>query len=71
MAFDKKTLDYLDLEVDPCGFTEEDRMAVRAYIAAYKDREKKRQEEIDKRKRSYEPLAAADGIAISTERIFL
>jgi hypothetical protein len=58
MAFDKKALDCLDLEVDPRGFTEEDRIIVRAYIAARKEQKKKQQEEMNKRKRSYEPLAA-------------
>ncbi|MDR1527365.1 MAG: hypothetical protein LBS46_06825 [Dysgonamonadaceae bacterium] len=41
MELDKKALDNLDLEVDPRGFTEEDKMAVRAYIAACKKTTKK------------------------------
>ena len=53
MEFDKSAWD--DFEVDPRGFTEEDRAIIRAYIAAHKEQKKQQQEEMNKRKRKYEP----------------
>jgi hypothetical protein len=47
MAFDKKALDYLDIEVDPREPTEEEHLATLAFIAACKDYKKKREEKIN------------------------
>jgi hypothetical protein len=48
----------VDFVIEPHEVTEEDRIAVLAFIAACKEREKKQQEQVNKRKRLYEPLVA-------------
>ena len=49
----------VDFVIEPHEVTEDERLDTLAFIAACKEQKKKQQDEINKRKRKYEPLVAS------------